>query len=196
MRRRVRPAQRTGAAASTFLAVVCAFSAAIILTAMSVHAALPPRSGTWERDVAAGLERFGHFALHPWQHRVLCAWRDGRDCLVLSGTGRCCHAAPAAPKLSRVHSMRSVPSPGTAPGTPLVRLETSPTKVLRDQWGPSDGWGLVACWQRQEFMLPASSTAGQRNGGGHLAANIADARPACPDARDWDPIVLSRIGAD
>jgi ATP-dependent DNA helicase RecQ len=33
------------------------------------------------------LDKLGHRALHPWQQSVLHAWRDGKDVLVLSGTG-------------------------------------------------------------------------------------------------------------
>ena len=41
----------------------------------------------WEDRLAHAVATFGHRALHPWQRAVLQAWREHRDCLVLSGTG-------------------------------------------------------------------------------------------------------------
>jgi len=77
-------------ATSTRHAVTRILLGAVLVAIMfaSVGATSGGPSGHWERDVASGLAKFGHASLRPWQRKVLCAWRDGRDCLVLSGTGR------------------------------------------------------------------------------------------------------------
>ncbi len=41
----------------------------------------------WHSRIRSSLQTFGHNALKPWQKGVLEAWRDGKDCLCLSGTG-------------------------------------------------------------------------------------------------------------
>ena len=51
------------------------------------HKMLHDADADWEDRLAQAVATFGHRALHPWQRAVLQAWREQRDCLVLSGTG-------------------------------------------------------------------------------------------------------------
>ena len=106
------------------------------LTAADLSALDASAEAHAKRNAAAsvlGIER-----LHGWQHEALAAWQEGRDCLILSGTGSGKSACYQLPALLAGTTALVV--------SPLISL-------MRDQVAALQARGLRACRRRDATAL-------------------------------------------